>query len=60
MPCRMVVIVDEAVMFYALQWNVYEIDEDGKSHAVMSKMVTHGKTEADGFEGALDALKAHL
>jgi len=56
----MVVIVDESVMFYALQWNVYEVDEQGKSHAVMSKMVTHAKTEADAFEGAIEALRAHL
>lgn len=60
MPCRMVVVVDEAVMFYGLHWNVYEVDEDGKSRCVMTKMVTHAKTEADGFEGAIDALKAHL
>lgn len=60
MVCRMVVVVDEAVMFYAVHATVYEISDDGRSEPVCTRMVTHAKTEADGFEGALVALKAVL
>lgn len=60
MVCRMVVIVEEAVMFYGVSASVYEIDDAGKSTPICTRMVTHGKTEADGFEGALEALKAFL
>lgn len=56
----MVVIVDEAAMFYAVQANVYEIDDEGKSQPVMTRMITHAKAEFDGFEGAVLALKALL
>jgi len=60
MACRMVVIVDEAAMFYAVQANVYEIDDDNHRTPVMTRMVTHAKAELDGFEGAVDALKQIL
>lgn len=60
MVCRIVVIVDEAAMFYVVQLNAYEMHDDGSSHPLASRTVTHGKTEEDGFAGALEVLKASL
>lgn len=60
MAIRVVVLIDEAVFFYAVQANVYEVTDDGRSVPIMTRQVTTAKTEADGYEGAIEALRAVL
>ena len=53
-------VIEETGWFYAGHVSVSEQDDTGKSVPIMSKDVTHAKTDEDGFEGLLSAVKAIL
>ena len=57
---RLVLVIEETGWFYAGHVSVSEQDDTGKSVPIMSKDVTHAKTDEDGFEGLLSAVKAIL
>lgn len=54
------VLVQESPWLYAVRATLSEVDDTGHRSPVMTRMVTTAKTEADGFEGCLEALKAVL
>lgn len=57
---RLVLIVEETGWFYAVHAAVSEQDDSGHTTPVMSRDVTHAKSEDDGLDGLLEAVKAVL
>lgn len=57
---RLVLVVEETGWFYAVHAAVSEQDESGSTTPVMSQDVCHAKSEADGLDGLLEAVRAVL
>lgn len=57
---RLVLVVEETGWFYAVHASVSEQDDGGRSTPIMTQDVTHAKSEEDGLEGLLAAVKAVL
>lgn len=60
MPMRLVLIIEETPWFFGYHVAVSEVDDTGQRTPVMSRDGTHVKSEADGFEGLLEAVRAIL
>lgn len=56
----MTLVIEETGWFYVAHVAVSMQDDQGHSVPVMSKNVTHAKTEEDGFDGLLSAVRAIL